>query len=195
MADIQEINIELTRQFTGATIVTGEDKKPVEPLSFTYYNDGSYPKGFDFRFFRYSQGYPSDLDYGNEEGKAGGTKHIRISGDQLQTLAKCLIDFFGYNLNDVKYEASLNDLKSIKNPLYKNGSPISTTIGEIQNGRGLPRIADVSKYLKLQIIRRYGSGNTKNETDEKLLNSAVTLESTVPEQVGVIGPVTYNFII
>jgi len=193
MADIQEINIELTRQFTGATIVKDAEGKPVEPLSFTYYDDGSGKE--DFRFFRYSQDYPSDLDYGNEEGKAGGTKHTRISGDQLQTLAKCLIDFFGYNLNDVKYEASLNNLKSIKNPLYKNGSAISTTIGEIQNGRGLPKIADVSKYLKLQIIRRYSTGSTKNETDEKLLNSAVTLESTVPEQVGVIGPVTYNFII
>lgn len=190
MADIQTIDIEAVRGFTVATVNKDKEGKPIEPLSYTYY-DGKE----DFRFFRYSQDYPSDLDYGNDEGKAGGVKHIRISGIQLQTLAKCLIDFFGYNLSDVKYEANLNDAGSIQNKSYKNGSAISTTIGEIQNGKGNPSIIDVSKYLKLQIIKRYRPKYATNKLDDDLLSEDVTLEEVAAEQIGVIGPVTYNFII
>lgn len=192
MANIQEIDIEAVRQFTGAVANKDKEGKFLDP-PYKYYDDGSGKK--DFRFFRYSQEYPSDLDYGNEEGKAGGSNHIRISGIQLQTLAKCLIDFFGYDLNDVKYDASLNNLDSIQNKSYKNGSPISATIGEIQNGRGNPSIREVSKELKLQIIKRYRPSYATNKSDLELLSEAVTLENVAAEQIGVIGPVTYNFII
>jgi hypothetical protein len=172
MADIQTIDIGLVREFTGAEKAKKEN----------------------FRFFRYSQDYPSDLDYGNEEGKAGGSKHTRISGIQLQTFAKCLIDFFDYDLNDIKYDANLNDAESIQNKFYK-GSSLSATVGEIQSGRGKPGIASVSKELKLQIIKRYRPNYAKGKTDTELLSEVIELEQIAAEQVGVIGPVTYNFIV
>ena len=146
----------------------------------------------NFRFFRYSQGYASEDDYGNQQGKKGGKPDIKISGIQLQTLAKCLIDFFGYDLSDVSFDGSLADDSQIPNAIYKNISPISKTVGEIQSGRG--KLAE-SVNLKIQIIKRYGGSKYAKKTNTELSSTKIELEDATPEQIGVIGPVTYNFII
>ena len=69
----------------------------------------------NFRFFRYSQEFPSDEDFGRK-----GTQNVRISGIQLQTLAKCLVDFFGYDLTEVAFDGSLATKNSIENKEYKS---------------------------------------------------------------------------
>jgi len=147
----------------------------------------------NFRFFRYSQGYASEDDYGNQQGKKGGKPDIKISGIQLQTLAKCLVDFFGYDLSDVSFDGSLADDSQIPNAKYKNISPISKAVGEIQSGRG--KNFSESVNLKVQIIKRYGGSKYAKKTNAELSSTKIELEDATPEQIGVIGPVTYNFII
>ena len=142
----------------------------------------------NFRFFRYSQNKPSDEDFG----ETAGGQDKRISGIQLQTLAKCLIDFFGYDLTDITFDASLKDAGSINNNQYKSISAISNTIAQLQNGRGnIPN----SENLKIQIIKRYRPIFASKKTNIQLGSSELELEDVAKEQVGVIGPVTYNFII
>lgn len=167
--DINYINIDEVRKFTSAANAKN-----------------------NFRFFRYSQGFASENDYGNQQGIKGGKPDIKISGIQLQTLAKCLVDFFGYDLSDVSFDGSLADDNQIPNTKYKNISPISKAVGEIQSGRG--KLAE-SVNLKVQIIKRYGGSKYAKKTNTELSSEKIELEDATPEQIGVIGPVTYNFII
>jgi len=145
----------------------------------------------DFRFFRYTQNFPSDEDYGNPTGQPGAG-NTRISGIQLQTLAKCLVDFYGYDLTEVAFDGDLADSDSIENKEYKSTSALSKTVGELQNGRG--KISE-SKNLKIQIIKRYNPKFAAKKTNQELGSSKIELEDVAGEQIGVVGPVTYNFII
>lgn len=165
MADINEIDLEVVREFTSANKAKG-----------------------DFRFFRYSQGYLSDDDRGN---KPNSQADQRITGIQLQTLAKCLQDFFGYSSNQTDFDSNLNSNESgIENAKYKN-SAISKTVAELQTGNdtGIPD----SINLRIQLIRRYNESAAKGKTTEELKSAEIA--SVPKEQLGVIGPVTYNFII
>ena len=141
-----------------------------------------------FRFFRYSQDFPSEQDFGEN---ASGND-IKISGIQLQTLAQCLVDFFNYDLKDVSFDGSLSSKNSIENKDYKSTSPLSKTVGEIQSGRG--KVSE-SVNLKIQIIKRYNNNFAKNKTNQELKSANIKLDDVAKEQIGVVGPVTYNFII
>lgn len=145
-------------------------------------------KNGNFRFFRYSQ----DKSHEEDRGNVGG-KNIRISGEQFQFIAKGLCDFFGYTIAEVGYNEKLNSLKSIETSLYKS-SPFSDVLGKIQDGDGKGALGDPSSRLKLSIIKRYRPKFAKNKPDEVLLRASLDLEDIASEQIGVIGPVTYNFL-
>ncbi len=175
---VKSLEIDEIRKFTGATN-DGDD-------TFTYYDEQQ-----DFRFFRYSQEFPSDSDFGKELGQ-----DKKVSGIQLQTVAQCLINFFGYSQAEVEFDSKLYGSNSIPNNKYKSISALSRTIGEIQNGKGNTRISTISPFLKLQIIRRYAPDSAKNKTNQEILKTELTVAATnAEEQIGVVGPVTYNFIL
>ena len=103
-----------------------------------------------------------------------------------------LVDFFNYDLKDVSFDGSLNSKNSIENKDYKSTSPLSKTVGEIQSGRG--KVSE-SVNLKIQIIKRYNNNFAKNKTNQELKSANIKLDDVAKEQIGVVGPVTYNFII
>lgn len=164
MAESQSIDLNDVRAFTNKTV------------------DGSKP----FRFFRYSQNFESDSDFGQKG---------LISGIQMQTIAQCLIDFFKYDQKTLVFDSGIKNSNSIQNDKYKNKSKLSKTIGEIQSGNGQGDLKAISKLLKLQIIKRYNPEYAKDKLDQTLIQDSIKLKDVAGEQIGVIGPVTYNFLI